>query len=358
MTKLQSKDFLLHEKLIKKFYTKGAEYTESIYLDFNSNRAMCMTSKGDYLFFPFTYDGDKLNNFFINSDKFLLLCKSYDEISLEETKNSVTFLAGKDKFNIGILAQDYDVDFDFNTDKMNLLFDLGVDKTVSREFSQVLPFVSLENAASTTLLHIFYAKGFCYGYTSKCIFKVASPIKKDMYIKAELINFLKCFEDQEQCKIFMSDTKYIITNSSAYVISSTYSDVTPPNLFSDTFVQAYSTDKYLKVEKGTILSSLKVFEGFNKENPDYVLFLSYKDGEFSIESRNTDVIKKSVDVVETNIEQMEEMVVKAKLLQSVLTSIDDAYVYIYNDSAKKAFEVRNGMDDWTAHAICTKVNIN
>jgi hypothetical protein len=103
--KLYTESFKKYSKIIEKFHSNDDQKSKSIYLNFEDSFGYLINPNLAGRF-AFKYEGDKIDNFFVDMEKFLTICQAYDFFEIDE---NLEFANGEDKFKLTAYNETFDL---------------------------------------------------------------------------------------------------------------------------------------------------------------------------------------------------------------------------------------------------------
>ncbi len=260
---IKTENFVKYQNLMKIVSNKDSESEQVLYLDFENSK---FGVESDIFIaqvnFEHTVDSKKIDNFYVNTREFLILCNRYNEIEVTENK---IFKNGEQKFNL-LVDKDsdfFDVDIDINDYQKIPLHEEAIEAIVDgsifcgdnydMNFEGVR--IDKNKIISTNRITLYEA------IVSNNLLEDGDVDLSDNFIPildSISFNTLYLYVNKNKDDIIIKDDK-----EECFVIGFDLEVLgIPQNLDDENIVSAYNHDKFFTVNKESFIADLEFVGGF------------------------------------------------------------------------------------------------
>jgi len=298
LTKIKTDVFKNNAKIINTVVEKGNPYKEAIYLDFENGMVYGGYEDSVYkMRFPFTYEGDKHESFFIEANTFLSVCNKYEELEL----NDFRFTCGKDKFKLATIKREFDSVINFDSVSGNR-FD-------TKEFTQKLKessqYASMEKEQ---LKGIFLQDQLMVGFNGERLLMTKLEASTNDYIVP--LNVIKLilatsnnvdvvlFKDETKVKIVIGDCELLIANNNALSI---------PNFNTPQVQSVFKHNNFIKINAKEFHDGVEFILSFASKNMNNRAKLIIKENELILKNEESDCdVEKVLEITQGDSELVDK----------------------------------------------------
>lgn len=312
-----------HSKVIRDIIQKGSPILESFLFDWKNKVIHVRDNSKKFLKIKFDYQVDEnddpvkyqnYKNFYVNAEKFLLICDKYPFIYMELKEEADDIVSTSDVLKVSkclniqtgkeIIKLPFEYfDFDLND------FDIDIEEELEFTFSNNL-YNHLKKALSyieiteehKELKGVFIKNNHLVGTNTKKLYdyKIPDISISDFSFTPDMIKFLLSFKQNEVISL-KKNSNFVIFKLDDYteikLVNSMLLNLSI-DLEGEKFKNSFNFNTYFKVDERELENCINFLEFFTIEAPANRMRLTFKNKKLIFEVIDNNYINKEVDLLE------------------------------------------------------------